>query len=153
MSSSQQQLDHVDHIALSATSALVTFQSLGAHGMYVNPARANPDMYEKYINRILPAEMRDYSTSSAICVMFGVATRSSVQQSRMTGNSKYIKELAITPISEEFERAIAFYAEVLGDPIYVGTFNGNVTFGTKQTANAAAPAYAGASGERSLFNR
>ena len=102
--------------------------------MYVNPARANPNLYEKYINRIIPADMRDFNTSSALCVMFGVATRSSVQQSRVTGTSKFIKEIAITPISEEFERAIAFYAELLGNPIYVTTFNGNVTFGTKQTA-------------------
>ena len=120
--------------------------------MYVNPARANPNLYEKYINRIIPADMRDFNTSSALCVMFGVATRSSVQQSRVTGTSKFIKEIAITPISEEFERAIAFYAELLGNPIYVTTFNGNVTFGTKQTANSASPAYVGASGERSSFD-
>ena len=127
----------------------ITFQTRGAHHIYVNPARADPDLYDKHLNRIEPAGMQDFSTSSALCVMFGICMRSSIQEPRPSGSGKYLKEIAITPISVEFERAIAFYAEVLGDNIYVNTFGGNVTFSTKQSASSTPtqPAYAGNSGK------
>ena len=124
---------------------------------HMNPARANPDWYELYNNRIIVKGTKPTIASdpvqSVMGVMFGLSMTSNVTEmivSRIPGETKYLKEISITPVAEEFERALAFYGELLGSPIWVNSFKQQISFTTRisaATAGTARPYGSRGSGE------
>lgn len=119
--------------------------------MYMNPARANPDWYDVHNKRITTIDHDGLgSTSYPIGILFGTSIRSNITKpivvNSNTGDTQFVKELSILPVSQEFERALAFYGELLGSPIFVNSFNKAISFSTRRASSSSAPASSSYSG-------
>ena len=108
------------------------------HLPYINPSRASPSLVTREGDRLLisTAERR---RQTAVFLTVGIVAQCELVSPGWggTSNSYQVRRIAVCPFSTEYQRAIAFFGNILGTKMFVGALSdGNMIFGTRREASS-----------------
>lgn len=100
-------------------------------GIFVNPARAAPDVFVAEGGRL---KLKDPS-SVAVCIMTGIVTDCAIVSEGCTGspdNEKTVHKISIAPFRQEFRRDTTMWGKILNfDSLSCGISTEGLSFTTK----------------------
>lgn len=102
----------------------------------VNPARVN-DIDNDFNATAKTTLSLNVSFEPVICITYGSVIRSQLCVPREAGG-KYVKDILIHPLMQEWQLACAFYGHVYANPLIVRSFGNGLGIGTRHNTKAPA---------------
>ena len=100
-------------------------------GMFVNPARVNPDVLVSDFGRL---KIKEHS-SIAVCIMTGIITDCAIVSEGFTGgpdNEKAVHKVTLAPFRQDFRRDTTMWGKVLNfDNLSCAISTDGLSFTTK----------------------